>query len=75
VSRLRTERLRLFHSITVAETKESLVKDSLQNEYSHHFFFDCNKYTDNRKIVFDSLNWLPSSINIDVKLRQKEAIS
>jgi hypothetical protein len=31
VSRLRTERLRLFHSLTVAETKESLVKDSLQN--------------------------------------------
>ena len=29
--RLRTERLRLFHSLTVAETKESLVKDSLQN--------------------------------------------
>jgi hypothetical protein len=31
VSRLRTERLRLFHSLIVAETKESLVKDSLQN--------------------------------------------
>ena len=31
MSRLRTERLRLFHSLTVAETKESLVKDSLQN--------------------------------------------
>jgi hypothetical protein len=31
VSRLRTERLTLFHSLTVAETKESLVKDSLQN--------------------------------------------
>jgi hypothetical protein len=31
VSRIRTERLRLFDSLTVAETKESLVKDSLQN--------------------------------------------
>jgi hypothetical protein len=31
VSRLRTERLRLFHSLTVAGTKESLVKESLQN--------------------------------------------
>ena len=31
VSRLRTDRLRLFHSLIVAETKESLVKDSLQN--------------------------------------------
>jgi hypothetical protein len=31
VSRLRTERLRLFHSLTVAGTKESLVKECLQN--------------------------------------------
>ena len=35
VSRLHTERLRLFHSLTVAETKESLVKDSLQNGSYH----------------------------------------
>jgi hypothetical protein len=33
-------------------------------EYSHHFFFDCDKYTDNREILFNSLNWLPSNINI-----------
>jgi hypothetical protein len=31
VSRLRTERLRLFHFLTVAGTEESLVKESLQN--------------------------------------------
>ena len=31
-------------------------------ENSHHFFCDCDKYTDNREILFDSLNWLPSSI-------------
>jgi hypothetical protein len=40
-------------------------------ENSHHFFCDSDKYTDNRKILFDSLNWLPSSINIDVKLLTK----
>jgi hypothetical protein len=40
-------------------------------EISHHFFFDCDKNTDNRKILFDSLNWLPSNINIDVKLLTK----
>jgi hypothetical protein len=40
-------------------------------ENSHHFFCDCDKYTDNREILFDSLNWLPSSINIDVKLLTK----
>jgi hypothetical protein len=40
-------------------------------ENSHHFFFDCDKYTDNREILFDSLNWLPSNINIDVKLLTK----
>jgi hypothetical protein len=34
-------------------------------ENSHHFFFDCDKYTDNREILFNSLNWLPSNINID----------
>jgi hypothetical protein len=33
-------------------------------ENSHHFFFDCDKYTDNREIIFNSLNWLPSNINI-----------
>ena len=40
-------------------------------ENSHHFFFDCDKYTDNREILFYSLNWLPSNINIDVKLLTK----
>jgi hypothetical protein len=87
VSRLRTERLSLFHSLTVAETKESLVKDSLQNgvkillnascncgatcKNSHHFFFDCDKYTDSREILFNNLNWLNSNINIDVNLLTK----
>jgi hypothetical protein len=37
-------------------------------ENSHHFFFDCDKNTDNREIIFNSLNWLPSNINIDVNL-------
>jgi hypothetical protein len=59
VSRLRTEILRLFHSLTVV------------GENSHHFFFDCDKYTDNREILFNSLNWLPSNINIDVNLLTK----
>ena len=27
-------------------------------ENSHHFFFDCDKYTDNRVILFDSLGYL-----------------
>jgi hypothetical protein len=36
-------------------------------ENSHHFFFDSDKYTDNKEILFDSLNWLPSNINIDVQ--------
>ena len=40
---------------------------------SHHFFFDCDKYTDNREILFNSLNWLPSNINIDVNLLKKES--
>jgi hypothetical protein len=40
-------------------------------ENSHHFFFDCDKYTDNREIIFNSLNWLPSNINIDVNLLTK----
>jgi hypothetical protein len=40
-------------------------------ENSHHFFFDCDKYTDNRRILFNSLNWLPSNINIDVNLLTK----
>jgi hypothetical protein len=34
-------------------------------------FFDCDKYTDNREIIFNSLNWLPSNINIDVNLLTK----
>ena len=40
-------------------------------ENSYHFFFDCDKYTNNREILFDSLNWLPPNINIDVKLLTK----
>jgi hypothetical protein len=40
-------------------------------EISHHFFFDCDKYTDNREILFNSFNWLPSNINIDVNLLTK----
>ena len=40
-------------------------------ENSHHFFFDCDKYTDNGEIIFNSLNWLPSNINIDVNLLTK----
>jgi hypothetical protein len=40
-------------------------------EISPHFLFDCDKYTDNREILFDSLHWLPSNINIDVKLLTK----
>jgi hypothetical protein len=40
-------------------------------ENSHHFVFDCDKYTDNREIIFNSLNWLPSNINIDVNLLTK----
>jgi hypothetical protein len=40
-------------------------------ENSHHFFFDGDKYTDNRGILFNSLNWLPSNINIDVNLLTK----
>jgi len=40
-------------------------------ENSHHFLFDCDKYTDNRGILFYSLNWLTSNINIDVNLLTK----
>ena len=40
-------------------------------EIVHQFMFVCDKYTDNRKILFDSLNWLPSNINIDVNLPTK----
>jgi hypothetical protein len=40
-------------------------------ENSHHFFLDCDKYTDNKDILFNSLNWLPSNINIDVNLLTK----
>ena len=40
-------------------------------ENSHHFSFDCDKYTDNREILFNSLNWLPSNINIDCKSTDK----
>jgi hypothetical protein len=42
-------------------------------ENSHHFFFDCDKYIDNREIIFNSLNWLPSNINIDVNLLTKRS--
>jgi hypothetical protein len=38
---------------------------------SHHLFFDCDKYTDNREIIVNSLNWLPSNIDIDVNLLTK----
>ena len=38
---------------------------------AHHFFFDCDKYTDNREILFNNLNWLPSNINIVVNLLTK----
>jgi hypothetical protein len=44
-------------------------------ENSHHFFFDFDKYTDNREIILNSLNWLPSNINTDVNLPTKEVIS
>ena len=37
-------------------------------ENYQHFFFDCDKYTDHKGILFNSLNWLPSNINIDVNL-------
>ena len=37
----------------------------------HHFIFHCDKYTDNREILFNSLNCLPSNINIDVNLLTK----
>ena len=40
-------------------------------EHSHHFFFDYDTFTDSREILFDSLNWLPSNINIDVNLLTK----
>ena len=42
-------------------------------ENSHHFLFDCDKYTDIREILFNSLNWLPSIINIDVNLLTKRS--
>jgi hypothetical protein len=32
---------------------------------------DRTQYTDNREIIFNSLNWLPSNINIDVNLLTK----
>jgi hypothetical protein len=38
---------------------------------SHLFVFDCDKYRDNREILFNSLNWLPSNINIDANLLTK----
>jgi hypothetical protein len=50
VSRLRTERLRLFHYLTVAG---QMLRAQCEN--SHHFFFDCDKFTDNREILFDTL--------------------
>ena len=40
-------------------------------ENSHHFFFDCNKHTDNREILFNSLNWLPSNISVERKSTDK----
>jgi hypothetical protein len=43
---------------------------------AHHviiltIFFYCDKYTDNREILFNSHNRLPSNINIDVNLLAK----
>jgi len=38
------------------------------------FLFDCDKYTDNRGILFsciNSLNWLSSNIKVDVNLLTK----
>ena len=35
------------------------------------FFFDCDKYIDNREILFNSLNWLPSNINVERKSTDK----
>ena len=40
-------------------------------ENYYHFLFDCDKYTDNMEIIFNTLNWLPSNINIDVNLLTK----
>jgi len=37
----------------------------------HQFTFDCDNYTDNKEILFDSLNWLPSNIHVDVNLLTK----
>ena len=37
----------------------------------HTIFFHCDQYTDNREIIFNSLNWLPSNININVNLLTK----
>ena len=33
-------------------------------------FFDCDKYTD-RGILFNSINWLPSKINININILTK----
>ena len=35
--------------------------------------FDCDKYTICRKILFNSLNWLPSSLNVVVNLLTKRS--
>ena len=40
-------------------------------ENPHHFFFDCDRCTNNRGIVFTSLNWLPSNLTIDVNILTK----
>ena len=40
-------------------------------EHSGHPFFDCHKYTDYKKILFNSLYWLPSNINFVVNLLTK----
>jgi hypothetical protein len=52
VSRLRTERLRLFHSLTVAETKESLLtkgSDLLTYEENITIFKHAFKYIKDSK--------------------------
>jgi hypothetical protein len=51
MSRLRTERLRLFHSLTVAGTKESLVIESLQNGTIISLPFRRNRKTGNDYIT------------------------
>ena len=50
---------------------EQIVYFSSTEVYYIIFFFDCDEYTDIREIIFNSLNWPPSNINIDVNLLTK----